>query len=276
MQLLLWVGAPLVLGLGQYVAYRSAVRRWQISRLIDRAEQTVKEDSREQAKALWHAVKVESVAERVSIGSSVEDPADMSATPTLTSNAFVVVDEQGHKFAIREGEEMTVLSLPGARRNLVEAVTTETGVDQRYSFELGPEQSFFILGTAHGHPAAGPFRDGAPVELEPMDEQYLVGDRQGDVPPRFTGNPGCGRSVSTVVLGMNIIAACAWPLPYVGRAYWAFAFFVGVAALFIHSAEVWGEGKLDGRSPNIIMHVKADLDAKRLPEPYAEPSDDDV
>jgi hypothetical protein len=276
MQLLLWVGVPVVLGVGQHVTYRLAVRRWQIKKLIERAERSLKEDSREEANADWHKVRVQSAGDRVSIGSSVEKPADMSATPTLTTTAFVAVDEGGHKFSIRADEQLKVVSLPGARRNLLEAVTTDSGVEQRYTFELGPEQTFYILGAAHTHTGAGPFREGAPVELAPTGGRYLVGEEASDGTTGSSGTPGCGKSASRFILGMNIVAAVAWPIPYMGKAYWAIALLAGLGALFIHSMEIWDEGKLEGHPEEIVERVKADLEANRLPQPYVESTDDEL
>lgn len=103
---------------------------------------------------------------RVNLGSSVEQQNALSGAPTLETAPFVVEDTHGRRFTIPPKAELRVRSFTGARRNLMESITKEGGaVEQRYSFEVAPGDTFVLQARFPDPKAQGVFRE-APIELE--------------------------------------------------------------------------------------------------------------
>jgi len=115
---------------------------------------------------------------RVVLGTSVEQPSEISGTPDLTSEGFTVRSEDGRLFAIPAGARLRMKPLAGARRNVTETITKASGaIEQRYTFELGPDVPFELLAKVPVVSSDdGPFRTPpASVELAPFEAQYLAG-----------------------------------------------------------------------------------------------------
>src|SRR5262245_38919307 len=64
---------------------------------------------------------------RIVLGTSIEQPSEISGTPDLTSEAFSVRTEDGRLFAIRAGARLRMRPLAGARRNVIETITKASG-----------------------------------------------------------------------------------------------------------------------------------------------------
>ena len=110
----------------------------------------------------------------VNLGSSIESAESLSGTPTLQTAAFLVEDDGGQRFSISAGATLSVRRLGGARRNLLESITKETGgVDQRFSFEVDPQATFVLKATfPEVKESQGAFREGplaleGPLEINP-------------------------------------------------------------------------------------------------------------
>jgi hypothetical protein len=158
---------------------------------------------------------------------------------------------------------MRVLSLPGARRHLIEGVTTASGVEQRYSFELDPATAFRLLAIVPKQ-GRGPFREGEAVEVAPFDDVYLIGDDTDEAQPQPRDAPGCGgRRLALGGLALNLAGAVLVLVPYVGLALWAIALLLGSGLLFGHLVDALDPPKLADEDPLVRARVAADL--ARLP-----------
>ncbi|MDC0746167.1 hypothetical protein [Polyangium mundeleinium] len=143
-------------------------------------------------------------AARVNLGTSVESAEDLSGAPELETVDVLLADDSGRTFRLPAGHRLKVYAFGGARRHLTESVTTEDGgVHQRFSFEVGPAQSF-VLACKLPEASAGnhPFRqaDDAAVLLP-------VGDRFEINPPpekAQTSDVGC---IVVPCLVVGVVAA---------------------------------------------------------------------
>jgi len=116
----------------------------------------------------------------VDLGNSQESGNRPSGSPELSSNGAVLQIEDGPLVRLQAGVPIKVHGLPGAKRNLLDTTTTETGgVTQRYSFEVSPQSCFWILGVLAERSATGPFRSDEAIEMLPLDGRHEV---RGDLP----------------------------------------------------------------------------------------------
>jgi len=130
--LVLYVGLPVLLGLTFWRAEKAALARKRA--MLLRAPSVG-------APGVELKVRVEAASgQRVSLGSSVETPESVSATPTLTTAEVVLVEESfgdtdgpapahvrpGRRLVLQPGEPMTIAGLPGARRAHRNSVTGRT------------------------------------------------------------------------------------------------------------------------------------------------------
>jgi hypothetical protein len=166
----------------------------------------------------------------VNLGSSTEDPQGISGRPTLQTEQLTLRADDGRIFSVPAGRRMRIEALPGARRNVVDTVTTGSGVEQRYSFELTPEQPFEIFGIPPPRAAeAGPFRTADAAEvLAPCESEYVAGAslRSLTEPPSDT-TPLVEHYWSWAV-GGTLLGCVVWNVPEAGALLWGAAVAVGV------------------------------------------------
>jgi hypothetical protein len=133
-------------------------------------------------------VVVPSGEERVSIGTSIENPNELSGEPTLTTNTFEVETAPGKRLVINGGERLKVNALAGAHRKLVDSITNEAGrVEQRFSFEIGEATTFVLSCTVSDAQSEAPFRQGA-THVSPVGEHFEINPKV--TVPEHTGM-GC-------------------------------------------------------------------------------------
>jgi hypothetical protein len=102
--------------------------------------------------------KVRVVSEgRANLGTSLETAEKLTGSPDLVAQPVTVETEAGVRLTLRGGAPLKVHSLGGARRDLVESITTEEGgIRQRFSFEVDASTWFLLEGampdSASGHP----------------------------------------------------------------------------------------------------------------------------
>ncbi|MEJ7729243.1 MAG: hypothetical protein WKG00_08505 [Polyangiaceae bacterium] len=217
--------------------------------------------------------------QRVSLGSSVETPEAVSATPTLTVAEVALVEEAfdasdgpppthvrpGRRLALEPGASMVVAGLPGARRKPLDIETTQTGVLHHYSFELAADKVFWISGLLAPGDANGPFRGDASRQLAPLSganrRAYIASAARGAKEPTNEGaNLGLGWSVG--------VAAFAFALsftPYLGPLFWVLV--VGgmmIITIVVFRSDRPERAPLAGDAPagpNVRVIIRADESA---------------
>ncbi|HZO16883.1 MAG TPA: hypothetical protein VFB62_26585 [Polyangiaceae bacterium] len=260
------IGAAIVAllaGTIQLLAYFRAERRWRLGNVIAKHRHAVRGERRRAADALWHKVHVEGA--RHSLGSSIESPTELSATPELQTEDVVLIDAEGRRLRVLPGKKMRVLSLPGARRGFIEAMTTKSSVEQRFSFELDPDVAFKILGTARSEGGAQPFRDAPAIHLETFDGEYIVGVDTDEVEPTPGSEPGCGgRRSAQVVFVLNLVGAAApFLVAEAGWAFWGLALVAAGLWLLGHLIDALDPPRLELELPEVQERVRAELGMTR-------------
>jgi hypothetical protein len=110
----------------------------------------------------------------VNLGTSIEAADSLTGNPELVAKAVTVETEAGLRLALREGAPLKVHTLGGARRELVESITTDDGgIKQRFSFEVDGSTWFLLEGAVPESAAGHPFRAGS-IELLPAGERYAI------------------------------------------------------------------------------------------------------
>lgn len=251
----------LLAGTIQLLAYLRAERRWRLGHVIARHRHAARAERRLAAAATWHDVHV--ADGRHSLGSSVEAPTELSATPELKTEEVIVVDGT-RRLRILPGKKMRVLSLPGARRGFIEAMTTKGGVEQRFSFELDPDVGFKILGVARGE-GAQPFRDAPAIELEPFEGEYIIGSTTDEAEPTPGDAPGCGgrRSAQAMFVLSLVGAAGAHFGGELGMALWGITVTAAGLWLLAHLIDALDPPRLEVEAPEVQERVRAELAAPK-------------
>jgi hypothetical protein len=180
------VFVPVVLALRALLTERAANRR---ALALPAPQQNVREPGDVSKGPAIYKVHVVSDEGRVNLGTSVETAENLTGNPELTAKPVIVETEASVRLVLREGVRMKVHTLGGARRELVESITTdEGGIQQRFSFEVDGSTWFLLEGEIPDTAAGHPFRSGA-IELGPAGERYDI----NPPPPKrkeFTGM-GC-------------------------------------------------------------------------------------
>ena len=162
---------------------------------------------------------------RVVLGTSIEQPSEISGTPDLTSEAFTVRADDGRLFAIPAGAPLRMKPLAGARRNVTETITKASGaIEQRYTFELGADVPFDLLAKI---PVAssdeGPFRTPpAPQELAPVDSRYVAGSSLASLTEVSDPLPPDRRLLWFWVVGVHALLLLASTLDAEFEQLWGF------------------------------------------------------
>lgn len=248
---------PIGVGLLQLVILRVALSQHRVRLAVQRHRRAFLEERRAAAGARWLEVRVAGDAtEWRSLGSSVEKPEDMRATPVLNSDAVELLDAEDHRYELAAGAPLEVLVLPGARRNLIEAVTTLTGVEQRYSFELSGGTRFWLLASPRRRRAEDPYRDGHAGNLEPFEKRFQV-RHEIEQDQKEPVEPGCGWFAAWVVFALATCGAAAYNLAYVGGVLWAVALGIAVLSAIGHATELEAPNLAD-EDAEVRRRVEAD------------------
>lgn len=167
----------------------------------------------------------------VSLGSSTEKPDEIRHNPVLDGESFMIETEDGRRFRIRSGK-IRIERLPGAERKLVRTLTTESGVEQTYSFEVPEGFELMVVGRRTGG-ASGAFR-GGPIDLEPLDGGYRVGTKLFDDTKTPTlRKVDTAKNVSLVGALFAMAAAGLGYVPYVGAFLWYPAMVIMAMTVFV-------------------------------------------
>lgn len=153
----------------------------------------------------------------VNLGTSVERADKIRGNPELEGESFIIESKDGQRFRVRPGK-LRIQRLPGAERKLVRTVTTDSGVEQTYSFEVPDGFELMIVGRLEGSTDA--FR-GGPRDLAPLEQGYRLAEELPDV----RGTP-TQRKVPTdksaTIFGAVLAAAAIGIgyIPWVGPPLW--------------------------------------------------------
>jgi hypothetical protein len=124
--------------------------------------------------AALYKVHVVCESGRVNLGTSFETAENLTGSPELSAQGVTLETEAGVRLALREGTLLKVHALGGARRELVESVTTnDGGIKQRFSFEVDGATWFLLEGSVPPGAAGHPFRTGA-IDFAPAAERYHI------------------------------------------------------------------------------------------------------
>ncbi len=225
----LGVGIPVSLALGFVRADRRARRKTEARAAEVKKRGVVVRETNDLSPgpATFCVRVVASDGRRTSIGTSIENPNELSGEPVLTTEAFEIEIVWGGRFAIEAGKPLKVNAFAGAHRTLVDSVTTESGkVEQRFSFEV-PGADTFMLSCVVPERAGGdgPFR-GTAMHLEP-GERFVINPKPSI--PQHDG-PGClVYPVLAVAAGLPFIdmdSGIVWTLA--GYVVWGLAVVVGM------------------------------------------------
>lgn len=225
------VGIPLLLGLLYLVVERRHNERARLdARVKDlRAAKTIEKRLASGARILRVRVVGDS-GKPVNLGSSTEDPQGISGKPTLQTEQLTLRADDGRTFTVPAGQRMRIEALPGARRNVVDTVTTGSGVEQRYSFELTPGQPFEIFAVPPPRSAeAGPFRTAdAPEVLAPCDSLYVSGASLRSLAEPPSETTPLVEHYWSWALGATLLTCVVWSLPEAGTLLWIAGIIIGV------------------------------------------------
>lgn len=167
----------------------------------------------------------------VSLGTSVEKPNDIQHNPTLEGESFMIETEDGRRFRVRSGK-VRIERLPGAERKLVRTVTTESGVEQTYSFEVPEGFEVMVIGRRTGG-SSGAFR-GGPIDLEPLASGFRVGSKLFDDTKTPTlRKVDTGKNVSIFAALFAMAAVGLGFVPWVGAFLWFPAMIIMAMTVFV-------------------------------------------
>ncbi|MDI1448756.1 hypothetical protein [Polyangium sp. 6x1] len=144
-------------------------------------------------------------AQLVNLGTSAETADNLSGAPELDTASVLLTDDGGRSFRMPAEKRLKVHSFGGARRNLTESVTREDGgVQQRFSFEVAPTQSFVLTcALPEALAASHPFRNtDEAIELLPAGGKRF----ELNAPPETVQTSGVGCIVYPC-LGVAAVAA---------------------------------------------------------------------
>jgi hypothetical protein len=153
-------------------------------------------------------VIVDDTGAKVNLGTSFETPESMTSSTTLDSEAIIVEVEDGPRLALTRGAKIVVNNVVGADRKLLRVVTTASGAEQEFNFELAPGQKLWLVGELTRDVTdqkGGPFRGYFAGEIAPIDGSYHL----SSAPPN------------------KWISGCGYPLAIGGAALAALAALMG-------------------------------------------------
>jgi hypothetical protein len=143
-----------------------------------------------------------------------------SATPTLDAEELVLRVIGGPRIRIEKGAKLEIKQVTGAQRKLVDSTTTQTGMRNRYSFEVRQGARFWLLCELSGDSPG--YREADVIVAKPIKNK-LVADENRPSPPNLTRAAIIGGIIAAAVgffLGMFITmgwrTGCAsgkYPIP---------------------------------------------------------------
>ena len=176
---------PAGLGLRLLLRERAAQRR---ASALPAPEHKVRDPSDVSPGPAIYKVRVVSEG-RANLGTSLETAENLTGSPDLVAQPVTVETEAGMRLSLRGGAPLKVHALGGARRDLVESITTDDGgIRQRFSFEVDASTWFLLEGAMLDNASGHPWRTAA-IDFLPAGERYAINP---PTPPRreFTST-GC-------------------------------------------------------------------------------------